>query len=415
MYSKELAETENQIDALIEELLEEMANSGTKTINAETVISIVLAVCIFIFVSLLSQKLQKRMERTIENTFKPLQDLTLAANDIRNGNLHINIEDYGNNEIGDFALALSQMVESIKIYIEDISEHLQRMMNRDFSAQIDKEYIGDFAPLQESMEQIMIFMNDLLRQIDNATLAVNSSAEQIRVISQTLSEDTGRQTESIVKITDVVKQVLSHAKNNEELCKQANQVTQIARTSAIQGQEQMHNMMASIDNISNMSNQIATIIKSIFEISDQTALLSLNASIEAARAGEAGKGFAVVASEVSKLAEQCSDAAMQTETMINEALLAIDKGSKEAEKTEASFQATVSNIEVAASYVEQIMGASDTQQKEVSNTVDEINGVSAIASENSSRAEESAAASEMLTNQANSLKNILDTIQFNRS
>jgi methyl-accepting chemotaxis protein len=56
----------------------------------------------------------------------------------------------------------------------------------------------------------------------------------------------------------------------------------------------------------------------ILEITEQTDLLSLNASIEAARAGEAGRGFAVVAGEIGNLAKSSSETATQIQQLCNE-------------------------------------------------------------------------------------------------
>ncbi|WP_276325810.1 methyl-accepting chemotaxis protein [Clostridium cochlearium] len=69
--------------------------------------------------------------------------------------------------------------------------------------------------------------------------------------------------------------------------------------------------------LKNKSNEIDQIIAVIANVSEQTNLLSLNASIEAARAGEAGKGFAVVANEIRTLSDNTNKSLQNIAKIIN--------------------------------------------------------------------------------------------------
>lgn len=75
-------------------------------------------------------------------------------------------------------------------------------------------------------------------------------------------------------------------------------------------------VISKMQDLSTQTEKMNTIIEMITGITDQTSLLSLNASIEAARAGDAGRGFAVVAGEISTLANQTKSATVNITELI---------------------------------------------------------------------------------------------------
>ncbi len=81
---------------------------------------------------------------------------------------------------------------------------------------------------------------------------------------------------------------------------------------------------SSINLLRESAGDIDQSINLITYISDETNLLSLNASIEAARAGEYGRGFMVVAGEVKKLAEQSNQSALNISDVLQKVMVSSD-------------------------------------------------------------------------------------------
>lgn len=124
-----------------------------------------------------------------------------------------------------------------------------------------------------------------------------------------------------------------------------------------------------VEEVKNIEGVLAFIVS----ISEQTNLLSLNASIEAARAGDAGRGFAVVAGEVSNLASQTHSS---TED-INKVILRIrnyveetrekleysrkmfDEQTRVVETTIASFGKIVESNDTIGEHIQVIEGITD--------------------------------------------------------
>ena len=399
-----------EIERATDRLFSYMSEKGTYYSRLFVLLSVIITVIVTCICIILMRINSNKVKRTIRIICGPLEELTNDSKEIAEGNLHVTISCEGNNEISVLAGSLSNTVEVLNTYISDISQKLQNIVDYNLAFQIDQEYLGDFKPIQDSLTKIIDFLNDVFRQIEIASKEVHSGAVEVAEGAQTLAEGTVKQNDFIEDTLVTLQSIATKAKSNEALCERGDEISKLAKESAEIGKLKIHHLVQSMATIDETSNRISDVLQKINDIATQTNLLALNARIEAARAGEAGNGFCVVANEVTTLAARCVAAAEETEQMINETRSAVAQGSAQTEETVASIITTLNNIDMTAEFMNQILLATNEQQEAIEKVACGMNNISTIVKSNSDIVTQSAAVSQELSAQSETLNDLLSRI-----
>lgn len=212
---------------------------------------------------------------------------------------------------------------------------------------------GNVNALLEYIRTIMINIarNSTSLNLSSESVANNISATQMSItdvsatmeeMSASMEETSAALTEindSIVEISDEIEVINDRAESSRdsstEIMTKAANIYEKAIVEQREAKRLADEMSMSVNDKIEKSKAVETIqalTDNIISITNQTNLLSLNASIEAARAGEAGRGFAVVADEIGKLAANSADAAAQIQVVSKDVIDAVNALAKEAEK-----------------------------------------------------------------------------------
>lgn len=219
----------------------------------------------------------------------------------------------------------------------------------------------------DEMEMIADNVNELLRYIRGIMLNISDNSERLketsRMISNKLSNAEGRVTdvssvmeemsaameessasleqvnESIRQIFESVEGIYQEAENgrtsSDRIMNTASDVYRRAVKEKQNAMQQVVDMAALVQQKIEKSRDVEKVrelTRNIISITEETSLLSLNASIEAARAGEAGRGFAVVADEIGKLAANSAASAEEIQKVTDDVICTVDELAAEAEK-----------------------------------------------------------------------------------
>lgn len=309
----------------------EIALAGRNLMTVFALTAVVLGVLATGIIILLAQKLSQ-----------PLANLTAKAQQVAKGDLEVQAELEGTEEIRTLADNFNNLVKRVNSLIHDqeaitneqrqekealeqgiyqLLEDLQDAVDGDLTVRASLTSM-EMSTVADLFNAIIDSLSDIAVQVKESSTEVSSSLGENEQSIQLLAKQAIQEAEKTRKTLDSVEEM---SLSIEGVAANANQAANLADDAYKETQEGTNAMDETVTSILNMrttvgetakkikrlgesSQKISQVVSLIEEIALKTNLLAINASVEASRAGEQGQGFTVVAEQVGALAEQSAAA-----------------------------------------------------------------------------------------------------------
>lgn len=242
---------------------------------------------------------------------KPIEQVTIDLDKAKEGDFTSQqYKDYikKKNETGMLARALNMLQESMKEIVTKVGNSSEVVSSS------TQHLTGTISSLVNEVSNISAIVEELsagMEQTEATAITLNESSDRIIQYIDIMEDKNKSGVETANEISNRAMMLKKEAIDSAQKADKVAKLAQEKLKKAIEESKEVR--------------RINELTKAILDISDQTNLLSLNASIEAARAGEFGRGFSVVADEIRSLAENSEYTALEIQVITKKVIVAVNK------------------------------------------------------------------------------------------
>ncbi len=305
-----------------------------------------------------------------------------------------------------------KLTRSVTVPLKQALELARTVACGDLTLHIDYSGTNEMAQLLTALHVMQASLAQVVSSVRQGSDVVLAASSEIAQGNHDLSARTENQASALEETAASMEELNATVKHNAESARLANQLALNASSVAVQGGQDVTQVVETMKGIHESSRKIADIISVIDGIAFQTNILALNAAVEAARAGEQGRGFAVVASEVRSLAGRSAEAAKEIKSLINASVERVEHGSTLVDQAGVTMTEVVNRIKRVTDIMGQISTASHQQAAGVAQVDETINRMDGATQQNAALVEEMAAAASSLKAQAYDLVKVVASFKL---
>lgn len=314
-------------------------------------------------------------------------------------------------------LLLIVLIAGIKLFMRQLAalnSNISQLAvgGADLTQRLPQSSSPEFNAVNRSFNNFLDFLQSLLKQVGDSSLAIASASRQIASGNLDLSARTEEQASSIEETAASMEELTSTVKQNAGNAESANQLARDASGVAEKGTRVVRQVVDTMGSINNSSKKIVDIISVIDGIAFQTNILALNAAVEAARAGEQGRGFAVVASEVRSLAQRSATSAREIKKLIEDSVADITTGSQLVATAGSTMDELMTGVNNVATLMNEIMSSSQEQSLGIEQVNVAITQLDNTTQQNAALVEQVSAAAQAMQDQTLQLETVVSSFKL---